>query len=72
MHFYVIFFLDHAITIVFLFCSFIRMFVRKRIAVTMRAKKEVEEQPISGQKTRLRAGVQVHNALAEQRKHDRQ
>ena len=38
----------------------------------MRAKTEVEEQPISGQKTRLRAGVQVHNALAEQRKNDRQ
>ena len=50
MHVYVIFFLNHAITIVFLFCSFIRMFVRKWIAVPLRAKKEVEEQPISGQK----------------------
>ena len=43
MHFYVIFFLDHAITILFLFCSFIRMFVRKWIAVPVRAKKEVAE-----------------------------
>ena len=34
----------------FSFCSFIRMFVRKGIAVTTRAKKEVDEQPISGQK----------------------
>ena len=43
MHFYFIFFLKHAITMVFLFCRFIRMFVRTWIAVPVRAKKEVAE-----------------------------